>query len=419
LNDDVMQVFECSVYNRAPVNPATGFPSDPPFYSDLRDAMDAGPILGVTNGSGYFVPGNPAVSTAALFDGDDTSINDIAFGDGVLDVADVYITFQRSLDPTLTWWRRFYTNGVRVAEMVRNGPVGSAPSPSPVAGSPRPEASGDPAVSVAAWVEVRAGDAIAAGGQTVQVPIRARIQGDYPLRVLMLGLTAEPLDGSPALEAAVQFSPVPALGVPTMTGAARLNSYAAAWLNSHIEGLTGDALLGTLTVKLPANAPADAAYAVRIVHVSASPNGLATFPCQSQSGLVTLSDRSASSLGDGISDAWRLRYFGSVHAILAGADADADGDGHSNRAEYSTGTAPNDSLSVLKLLSKRAPDESPGLVIRWPSVTGKRYVIERASSLFGDAWTSVSTNISTGGEMEFADPDTSVSLRFYRVRVAE
>jgi len=42
LNDDVMQVFGCAVFNLSPVDPATGFPSDPPYYSDLRDAMDAG-----------------------------------------------------------------------------------------------------------------------------------------------------------------------------------------------------------------------------------------------------------------------------------------------------------------------------------------------------------------------------------------
>jgi hypothetical protein len=40
-----------------------------------------------------------------LFDGNDTNINQMAFGDGVLDVCDVYVTFRRSLDPSLTWFR--------------------------------------------------------------------------------------------------------------------------------------------------------------------------------------------------------------------------------------------------------------------------------------------------------------------------
>ena len=51
-----------------------------------------------------------------LFDGNDTNINQIAFGDGVLDVCDVYVTFRRSLDPALTWFRRFWNNGERVAD---------------------------------------------------------------------------------------------------------------------------------------------------------------------------------------------------------------------------------------------------------------------------------------------------------------
>ena len=53
---------------------------------------------------------------ATLFSGNDSTINQIAFGDGVLDVCDVYVTFRRSLDTNnLLWFQRFWTNGVRVA----------------------------------------------------------------------------------------------------------------------------------------------------------------------------------------------------------------------------------------------------------------------------------------------------------------
>jgi hypothetical protein len=53
---------------------------------------------------------------ATLFDGNDTNINQIAFGDGILDVCDVYVTYRRSLDPSLTWYARFWNNGQRVAD---------------------------------------------------------------------------------------------------------------------------------------------------------------------------------------------------------------------------------------------------------------------------------------------------------------
>jgi hypothetical protein len=51
-----------------------------------------------------------------LFSGNDTNINQVAFGDGVLDVCDVYVTYRRSLDPSLTWYTRFWNNGLRVAD---------------------------------------------------------------------------------------------------------------------------------------------------------------------------------------------------------------------------------------------------------------------------------------------------------------
>ncbi len=60
-------------------------------------------------------PRYPIAQQNALFDGNDTTINQMAFGDGVLDVCDVYVTFRRSLDPSLSWFHRFWTNGVRVA----------------------------------------------------------------------------------------------------------------------------------------------------------------------------------------------------------------------------------------------------------------------------------------------------------------
>src|SRR5689334_17236596 len=60
----------------------------------------------------------------------------------------------------------------------------------------------------------------------------------------------------------------------------------------------------------------------------------------------------ASSLNDGIPDAWRLRYFGPEFATdsRALATADPDGDGANNYLEYITGTDPLDGASV-----ERAP----------------------------------------------------------------
>jgi hypothetical protein len=103
---------------------------------------------------------------------------------------------------------------------------------------------------------------------------------------------ATPTNGSRT--SPIQFKPNAALGSPAISSSTGNGNYAATWLNSTIAGLTGNATLGTLTVTIPANAPSSAAYAIHFDHVSASPNGIASFPNQTLTGLILLSDRSTS-----------------------------------------------------------------------------------------------------------------------------
>lgn len=392
-NADVMQVFQSAVYRF----------NMPPPGSDFFDAMDSCGGTYSVHPDGYLMfdtdISGDTTTLNGLFNGNDTTINQIAFGDGNLDVCDVYVTFRRSLDSTLAGFRRFWTNGVRGAEIVGN----FAPQPVVL-----------PTVAAAAAVNFSSGDYLASAGQTVQIPVKGKIEGDYPIRTLMLSLSVTPLDGSPALTVPVQFTPNPALGLPSITSSIGKGNYAATWLNNNIAGLTGNATLGTLTVQIPAGAGSSAAYAIHFEHASASPNGLASFPKQTETGIITLSDRSASSWSDGIPDAWRLRHFGSIHNVLSAATADADGDGANNYAEFTAGTNPNDNGSVLRVSSGNQPR-----TIRWPSVEGKRYAVERSVSLFGGSWSEVSTHDGTGFEMEYQDSGTGGNVHFYRVRVIE
>jgi hypothetical protein len=416
LNADVMQVFQSAIYFL-----------DYPLYdanswngigytnvSDFYDAMDScgravavkpnyGEVVLETAASSYSTPND-------LFYGTDTDINRIAFGDGILDVTDVYVTFRRSLDPNLDLYRRFWTNGIRAAEITTNTFRGGGGSPDQE-GQIFSGSDETPAISFACT------DIVTNAGQTLQIPIKANVRGTFPLRVLMLNLTVEPLDGSPALTDAVQFAPAPGLGQPTLRGSRGNGNYSGTWLNNQIAGFTGDSVLGILTVRIPANCPANAAYAIHFDHASGSPNGIASFPKQTRTGLITLSSRSTSSFNDGIPDSWRLRYFGSIYNILSQAGADADGDGATNLQESKADTDPNDAASVLRLRSSRG--QAKDFVIRWPTIANKRYVVEHAPTLYGPAWTPVLTNTGTGFDIECHDANPGAASGFYRVRLAE
>ena len=408
---DVEQVFQSAIYGL----------NYPPLGSDFFDGMDSCGGTYVDLGHGY-LEFNTLVSGAGalnpLFDGNDTTINQIAFGDGVLDVCDVYVTFRRSVDPSLTWFRRFWTNGVRVAEITPNvfNPSAVSQSSTAVSGIAQPAISSS--ITNQPKMNFVAGDFQATAGQTVQIPITASIFGNYPLRLLMLNLSVVPLDGSPALTTPVTFSYNSALGLPWTTDQQGNGNFSAVWLNSGISGLSGNVSIGALTVTIPTNATSSSAYAVHFDHVSASPNGIASFPKLARPGLITFSSRTNSSYHDGIPDSWRLRYFLTLNNLLSQTNADADGDGMNNLQEYLAGTDPTDSTSFFKNIGtdQGAAQQLNDCVISWPSVSGKQYVIERSPSLATPIWTSIVTNSGNGNTMEFHDPANG-GMHFYRVRV--
>lgn len=395
LNNDVVQVFQSAIYSL----------DNPPAGSDFFDAMDS------SNGS-----------TTSVFLGDDTAINTIQFGDGVLNVDDIYVTFRRSLDPTLTWFARSWVGGVRQAVPVPNRFRPSANRPGDrltlTQASVPAEAfiPGEPSVT---WT---ADDLRVSAGQSLQIPIRAHVVGHYPIRVMMLNVRVEPLEGSPAISEPVEFVPAAGLGEPTMTTSRGKHNFAGAWLNNQAAGVAGAAVVGHLKVVIPANATPSAAYRLRFEHVSASPNGLGVLPKQTRDGLLTLTDRTAATQGDGIPDTWRLRYFGSISTFAAQAQVDADRDGVSNWAEFKAGTNPLDRSSRLHLAAHRVQQLGLGrpLTLRWPSMLNRTYIVEAAPSILHDEWTILGSALTgTGGEMQFAPDQTPNTSQFFRVRVSE
>jgi hypothetical protein len=415
--NDVEQVFEAAIYGlNSPAFQAPG--------SDFFDAMDSCGGTYVDLGHGYleldhYISGPSALNP--LFSGDDTSINQIAFGDGVLDVCDVYVTFRRTLDRSLVCFQRYWNNGQRVAQIV--------PNSSHVAKTAATKVQAQSTSTVSPQVNFTAGDITnCTAGQVLQIPINAAIFGSYPLRVLMLNLTVVPLDGSPALTTPISFSPNPVLGQPNQNytlspgnGSLGNGNWAAAWLPtnttiSSIPGLSNNVTLGTLTLTIPANATSVSAYAIHFDHASASPNGLGSFPKQMLTGLITLSSRTNSSYDDAIPDSWRLRWFGTVNNLLSLSNACPTGDGVSNWKKYVAGVDPNTTNDFPAVNSRTPVPSGYSSAIHWPTVSGKHYVIESASSLFSGSWTTNATVTGTGADMEYNDTTTGAA-RFYRVQI--
>lgn len=435
---DIQQVFNSAVYglNTPPYDPASlngsgGYSS----VSDMYDAMDSCGRLGYLDQNpadrnyGFYT--NAGALTLAeqqqLFDGNYSLANNMVFGDGKLDISDVYLTFLRSeFTNDFIWIQRFWTNGVRVASATWAPGVipqsqgggaaggGEEPLPSPVSITNTPLAT------------FTATDFLASAGHTVSIPVNSTVFGPYPMRMLMLNINVVPLDGSPALTVPIQFTPNSLLGTafgsstPWSTASVGNGNYSAAWLPNtlnvmQLPGFTNTENIGTLTVTVPANATSMSAYAIHFDNCSGSPSGLLSFPSRTYTGLITLSSRNSSSYGDGIPDSWRLRYFGTIYNQLSVSNADADGTGMNNWQKYVAGLDPTDPTSVLNEGTDQSMAQNPqDLVLYWPSVSGKTYIVKRSPTLFPGQWTAISTNIGTGTYMEIHDTSGGAT-RYYEV----
>ncbi len=96
--------------------------------------------------------------------------------------------------------------------------------------------------------------------------------------------------------------------------------------------------------------------------------------------------------------------------------ADYDGDGASNEAEWITGTAAEDVASVFRPVFFK---DAAGLFMRFPTVTGRTYTIQRSSTLAAGSWTSTGlTSEGSGNTQTFRLPANSPGRWFFRVAVS-
>jgi len=134
---------------------------------------------------------------------------------------------------------------------------------------------------------------------------------------------------------------------------------------------------------------------------------------------VTAVYRTTDSVGDGIDDVWRAEYFGgdgSTTNSQSAASADPDNDGMTNEQEFRSGTSP---IAPGSALSLSGTLEASGLLtLRFPTVSGYRYRLEKTDTLTPVLWAPILYNIAgDDGDKEYPLNIEGETNGFYRVRL--
>ena len=121
---------------------------------------------------------------------------------------------------------------------------------------------------------------------------------------------------------------------------------------------------------------------------------------------------------NGMPDWWEWDYSHNMTGMVAGADD--DGDDFVNLDEYYAGTIPTDDSSYLGLLAVQTTGATTGMIVRWQSVAGKLYNVDRTTNLLVDpAFTNMASGV-VGQANGTSVTDTTATASgpcFYRVRL--
>jgi glycosidase len=143
----------------------------------------------------------------------------------------------------------------------------------------------------------------------------------------------------------------------------------------------------------------------------------------SQTLVANFTNSATDSVGDGIPDCWRQRYFGGngkTTNALSCATCDVDGTGQNNLFKYVAGLDPTNPASVFVLRIQNVPNRPThkNLIYR-PIANGCTYVIDSTTDLVAGAWTPqpVSAPVTNGVQVTVTDPNATSGQKFYRVNI--
>jgi hypothetical protein len=110
---------------------------------------------------------------------------------------------------------------------------------------------------------------------------------------------------------------------------------------------------------------------------------------------------------------WIRDMFGDSYTMTA--TSDFDDDGVPDRDEYFAGTDPRDYMSCLEVYCD-STGGTPGFVLRWSSVSGRKYNLYRGTNLFSGGYAEIESNVgATPPENVYTDSVEGVNVNFYKV----
>ena len=125
--------------------------------------------------------------------------------------------------------------------------------------------------------------------------------------------------------------------------------------------------------------------------------------------------------GDGIDDAWQVRYFGLPPNANAGPNVDFDRTGQTNLFKYIAGLDPLDNTSIFTLTIASVPGQ-PGQrnLIFTPIVIGRTYTVKFSPDL-NVPWVTLTgtTQSDTGARRIVTDLGATQDQKFYHVEITK